>query len=277
MKQINDFIETVYQDVYGSPEEIADLKQEMKEHLLEKVKDLQNQGKSEEESLYIAFGQFGDQRDMNAELKQIFQMQKKFARNLLHAALSFLLIGLILVGTYIGQTIQVNRTMQNYNEDYLQATAGLKNEVELTAQTKEDLTRLYEKYKNAVEYIAVFPYSERTLHNIQNIELKEAVFVVPDVSIVKTDSKQEWSGYAFRENHWLFSSKLKPGYGENDLPVLLIGAASLLIYWVLFALWGMIYAYHQRRLNVPWAVAFSVLNIFAYVIYRSDKNRKASR
>ena len=35
----------------------------------------------------------------------------------------------------------------------------------------------------------------------------------------------------------------------------------------LFAIWAIINAYHHRRLNTGWVLAFALLNVVGYLIY----------
>ncbi|MEJ9233443.1 hypothetical protein LAV79_29620, partial [Peribacillus butanolivorans] len=44
----------------------------------------------------------------------------------------------------------------------------------------------------------------------------------------------------------------------------LIGFA---IYATLFTIWATINAYHHKRLNVGWVIAFALLNVVGYLIY----------
>ena len=42
---------------------------------------------------------------------------------------------------------------------------------------------------------------------------------------------------------------------------------SVCVFWVLFAIWAIINAYHHRRLNTGWVLAFALLNVVGYLIY----------
>ena len=43
--------------------------------------------------------------------------------------------------------------------------------------------------------------------------------------------------------------------------------AGIAVYWALFTIWAIINAYHHRRLNVGWFIAFALLNIIGYLVY----------
>ncbi len=49
---------------------------------------------------------------------------------------------------------------------------------------------------------------------------------------------------------------------------------SVCVFWVLFTIWATINAYHHRRLNAGWVIAFAFLNIVGYLIYVLMGKRK---
>jgi hypothetical protein len=58
MKEIDLYINSVYENMDHSPE-VEELKGEMRQHLIEAVEELRREGKSEQESIYIAISRFG--------------------------------------------------------------------------------------------------------------------------------------------------------------------------------------------------------------------------
>ena len=62
MKEIDVFIDSVYQNVGGNKKEIQDLKAEMKSHLIEAVHELKAEGKTEQEAIEIAINRFGGEK-----------------------------------------------------------------------------------------------------------------------------------------------------------------------------------------------------------------------
>ena len=60
MKKIEEFVNSIYRNVDGNKDEINELKQEMRMHLLESVHDLKQEGKSEEQAIRIAIENFGE-------------------------------------------------------------------------------------------------------------------------------------------------------------------------------------------------------------------------
>ena len=53
----------------------------MKNHILETVKSLKEEGKSEEKSINIAIERFGDRKTLNEELSKTFNVKKKISKN----------------------------------------------------------------------------------------------------------------------------------------------------------------------------------------------------
>lgn len=72
MVSINEFVDSLYKGVNGNEKEIKDFKEEMKAHLIETVNELKNEGKTEEESLKIAYERFGDSKAINNGLFKLF-------------------------------------------------------------------------------------------------------------------------------------------------------------------------------------------------------------
>ncbi|WP_051560384.1 permease prefix domain 1-containing protein [Clostridium beijerinckii] len=78
MKSIDQFVDSLYKGVDGNLEEISGFKEEMKAHLIETVKELKKEGRTEEESLRIAYERFGEIKIINTGLLNLFHKQKKF-------------------------------------------------------------------------------------------------------------------------------------------------------------------------------------------------------
>jgi hypothetical protein len=53
VRKIDEFVDSVYQNLNGDIKDIQDLKAEMKSHLLESVHELKSQGYSEKDAIYF--------------------------------------------------------------------------------------------------------------------------------------------------------------------------------------------------------------------------------
>lgn len=76
MKEIDDYLRLIYKHLNATDEEIANSKYEMKNHLLESVRELQAEGKSEQESVRIAIERFGDPYEINRELPKVITISR---------------------------------------------------------------------------------------------------------------------------------------------------------------------------------------------------------
>ena len=72
MQRIDEFVNSMYEDLNVNDHDVEELKSEMKTHLIDTVKDLQKQGKSEDESIEIAIERFGDKKQLHTGLLEFF-------------------------------------------------------------------------------------------------------------------------------------------------------------------------------------------------------------
>lgn len=77
MKEIDEYLNLLYKRLNLSDKETADLKAEMRNHLMESVNELKEEGKSDEDSVKIAIERFGDPRKIGWELPGVLTMSRK--------------------------------------------------------------------------------------------------------------------------------------------------------------------------------------------------------
>ena len=70
--EIDQYVNSVY-DGLGQTKEVSDLREEMRNHLLQTAKDLQSQGHTEEESIQLAIERFGDSGHLRRELDTLYE------------------------------------------------------------------------------------------------------------------------------------------------------------------------------------------------------------
>lgn len=112
MRKINKYINQVYKDFDGSKEEIRELKEEMRIHLVENVEELKKQGHSEDAAIRISLKNFGEETDINLDLAYIFTPKRVYFKPLIQFGISCLIIGIITLCIFI-----VAQTKQNDNFD----------------------------------------------------------------------------------------------------------------------------------------------------------------
>ncbi|WP_391122291.1 permease prefix domain 1-containing protein [Psychrobacillus sp. L3] len=87
MKQIESYVDEVYNRVGGNKKEIEELKAELKSHLIEAVHELKAEGMNEQEAIAIAIERFGGEQEMHSIVSQLFKGQKVFAKWVLFLAI----------------------------------------------------------------------------------------------------------------------------------------------------------------------------------------------
>jgi hypothetical protein len=158
MKQIEEYVHSVYRNVDGDKEEIQELKQEMRSHLLEAIYELKGKGISEEEAIRIAIGNFGDKKHIIKGLSEFFNVQKLFARYILLFSLVSLVLGAIFfVNTYLKihdfkeeRGIIMNNVLTIIGDDSV-----------ITNSEKEGLQTIFDEHGDHLNYLAVFNVKEQ--------------------------------------------------------------------------------------------------------------------
>ena len=143
MKQIEAFVDSVYQNVGGNKKEIQELKAEMKNHLLEAVHELKIEGKSEKEAIEIAIERFGGEKEMRSVVGQLFKAQKTFAKWMLYVALIFLIISFIGYGSFVYVESTQQKEAYRFSEQIVNSLGNT-----ITEQNKTDIREIVESYEN---------------------------------------------------------------------------------------------------------------------------------
>lgn len=73
-KEIDTYVNSIYNG-YGETKEIVELKNEMRNHLLQTVANLQSEGYSDVESIRMAIDRFGEQSDLRGQLNSLYGNQ----------------------------------------------------------------------------------------------------------------------------------------------------------------------------------------------------------
>ncbi|WP_284641574.1 permease prefix domain 1-containing protein [Paenibacillus silviterrae] len=256
--RIEDYIQSVFRGFEGDPQELEELKEEMRVHLLEAVKELQEEGLSEEAGVSLALERFGSGKQLQHEMLSTLSVQHVFARRLLYVSMAFALIGVLIFGYFFAQE-QLHMAQKSKLDTGVWEL--LKGQTEITPQLREQLDRLASENLYGTEYIALFR-AETLLEDPFPTALEKAVYLYPRDAVY--DEYHGAGGGSGPE--WAMQSQTDPalhtGYRQGwSLPF-------FAVYWVLFALWGIITAYHQRRLSLAWVLLFSLLNFAGYALFR---------
>jgi hypothetical protein len=264
LKQIEVFVNSVYQNASGNRIEIRELKAEMKNHLLEAVHELKAEGKTEQEAIDIAIERFGGEIEMRSIVGQLFKAQKTFAKWVLYTSIAFLIICSTIFSVFM--TFESNKV--NLNIQYAsQILDKLGDNKGVSVEVKEDIQAIVQNS----EYIyAINIYDDKKLFS--STELIE-----PEYSYKKKPLSPDWlyvnfNGYGESNDTWHVNINTKH-YEASAVGILLLG---IIIYWTLFSIWAIINAYHKKRLNIGWIVIFVLFNALGYLVYHFVEKKMQS-
>jgi hypothetical protein len=265
MKQIEAFVDEVYHSVGGNKKEIEELKAEMKNHLLEAVHELKSEGKSEEEAINIAIERFGGETEMKSIVGQLFQAQKVFAKRVLYIALSFFVLTSIVCGVLwamdeadMNENLTVAREILN----------RLEGQDAISEDMKEGIFALVED-KNQILNLQIYKMAdvERVSETGSVSYHWNEAAPVYEYGVFNDPNKPNWMlvdlGYPLNNTEWYVQMESIKLF--SFIPF--IFNAGIAIYATLFTIWATINAYHHRRLNAGWVIAFALLNVIGYLIY----------
>ncbi|MRX72130.1 hypothetical protein GJU40_08140 [Bacillus lacus] len=235
MKQIEEYVNKVYQNVKGNNKEVQELKLEMKNHLLEAVHELKLEGKSEEEAIAIAIERFGKENELRSIISQLFQTQKTFGKKLLFTGLGILLISTIIFGF----TIKIG-------DDHVSEQSIIAYEIADIVSNSAEIANSKEKEIEALvqdtNYIAkVSAYKANNLNRANN---SEPVYEYErEISFPSTFFLNNYS-YGTGES---FVKLEVVEYRTFAIIFLFVGFAS---FGLLFIIWTIINAYHKRKRKI---------------------------
>ncbi|WP_160672935.1 permease prefix domain 1-containing protein [Clostridium sp. C8-1-8] len=92
MKEIDNYINSIYKNADDDFEEIEEIKNDMRQHLIETVEELKREGKGEAESIKIAIERFGEAPWIKAELSKVIPFTRKNFNIALFVALGMITI-----------------------------------------------------------------------------------------------------------------------------------------------------------------------------------------
>jgi len=247
VKQIEKFVHSIYRNIDGDKEEISDLKEEMYLHLIESVKTLQSQGKTEDEAVRIAIEQFGGRRLIMKELSHFFSTQKQLAHVVLAISLISFIVGIILLGNAVLE-------IREFRGDRLEFTSEILNIIDETnnlTETKEDnIENIFERYQDHINKLAVFkvdedlsswvsnnPGTQNAPVNVYPISYEKANIVINKDGILTnkddiTTSKYDLGTVARSKGDWIVQYEYKDSYRSTieRNNSLLLGSSYLVVY-----------------------------------------------
>jgi hypothetical protein len=264
MKQIDTFVDSVYQNVGGNKKEIKELKAEMKNHLLEAVYEFKKEGILEQEAIEIAIERFGGEKEMRSIVGQLFKAQKMFAKWVLYISIAFLVVSSIISGVVfkfeskkVDISAQIATQILGKLGDNKAVSVEVKEDIQAIIQDSDFIYRI-----NIYDDKKLFSYTG----DVEPEYSYEKIQTSPDYLYVNNH------GYGDSNDTWHVGIYTK-SYEATAVGILLLGFT---IYWTLFTIWATINAYHHKRLNAGWVIAFALLNVIGYFLYFLVGKRKVT-
>lgn len=268
MGKLDEYIDLVCKNLKGNDEEIAIMKQEMKNHLLQSVEELKSQGKSQEESINIAMDRFGEADILKNQLKEIYSVQKNFSKKIFKIALVLLFIGIIA----LGYQISINHNSNSIDSKLVyRIQNGIQNIIKKdNTISSENLKTLFHDnnnkfkfYNKELKYIAVFKHPKNYNGNIEEDSFKDAQYIYPDIGELNNDLARTGyianasidQEYLSDNNKWHISvhyitprSQWLQYVINNLLKIFII--TSIVSSLVLFIISAFIDIYHNKKVSI---------------------------
>lgn len=251
MDKIDKYLNSIYRGVDNSSKETEDLKQEMRSHLMQTVRDLQESGVTEEESIRIAIDRFGEGFQIRSELNQVLKFQKVFARKTLIASLILLGISIILVITSLF-----------VHQGFFKRCTTLDSQINLVekALVNEGITgvdryakELFENEKNnQLTYIAIkelpanFEYTSRT-----RVFPGEIKYSYPEKVKEEYYSNTEGKEVSFNNIRYILETGVKTSANRDNSSIYVaLAILAFIICCVLLIIWYFMYSNSTNSSNV---------------------------
>lgn len=240
MKRIDSYVNAVYQNIGGNKNEIQELKEEMRMHLIETVNELKQEGKSEEEAIDLAIQRFGDEKFISNGLIELFKYQKKFTTNLFRFALVSIIIAVISFFSvlYFQEAYQssLNNMTQGILDTVMNKETISSNEIEII----ENHIAQFENKYDTLSYLGVF------YDDVQNGNIHipgEAQYVYSESGTINTESVN----YGIGLNNWFVEAQLEDQHRDYFY---IVPYSFFIISIVLFLVWVVSEMYNRKhRLN----------------------------
>ncbi|MEC1289692.1 permease prefix domain 1-containing protein [Bacillus mojavensis] len=269
MRQINAFVDSVYTNTVGSRKEIKELKAEMRNHLLEAVHELIAEGKSEKEAIEIAIDRFGGTNEMKSVVSGLFQIKTIFAKKLLFAALAFLVVSVILFGFIYVNEVKKDRMQEDYMMSIILNHLGKQKEI--TGENKKYMEDLIKNNQSVYEILLMDHKKIKSVTSNEEFQKLKPAFHVSKNIWTTSSSVVSFVGYSQGNENWDLNVT-RISYRPLADTILHVGGV---IYWVLFFVWALINAHHQRRLKAGWIFMFALFNVAGYLLFHVfGKKRK---
>lgn len=264
----------------GTSAEVDDFREEMLIHLRASVMELLHEGIPEDEAVRIALERFGEPSDVEKELARLNKLRRVFSNNMLLASIILLFTGTLLTAFVpLWNEIFHYRSVKSVFAE-VSTHMGTKDRPitpEMEAAVAKQVNRKWDiraanlavidngQAVSRIDYVFPDSYRDETVKN-NGFSFKERWFVYHPssgtaVKIPGTDKS--------------VAIELSSTYLSDT--VLMAGLSLLFGYWLLFAVWGSLNAYHNRKGHPLWVAVFLLFNVFGYLLYRTLTSSRLQR
>ncbi|WP_051302460.1 permease prefix domain 1-containing protein [Salibacterium aidingense] len=262
MRQIDTYVEQVFQQRNKDKQEILDLQNEMKNHLYESAEDIKRKGFSQEEAEELAIQRFGGDTVIPRILDEVSKQQKSFANKLLYAGIVILFLSIVggfgLSNYSEHMVMEQSRIASNVMNIIIDEHKEISDEVEWQIHQEIDSPYLQE--------LSVYHVNEEPIDDAVS---KKVVETEPRFSF-----SQEPSGIgsvflrggitAQQNMNWKIETDINTFYELSAL----IFYTGILLYWILFFLWGIIHVHHKNASAWRWGTIIFLFNVVGFLIFR---------
>ncbi|GMK37708.1 hypothetical protein PCCS19_07620 [Paenibacillus sp. CCS19] len=261
MDRIESYIASLSKHVQLEPEELEGFKHEIRSHLRESMRALQQEGYSQDESLNIALQRFGEEEKINAEFRKLYRFQKGVKKSLLLASCLLLMLSVLFVLSSRAQTDRDSNDFDNMLHDYHN---NLEGKIADSSITNAEMEAYFKNHKRILRGVALL--------QTENGQKTTEYAYPSDMSLSNPDS-EPYIPFPVENNNPAkkleFRVDLDRSALFSPLPDMMTVSAKVcfVLYWVLFALWNVFNAQRVGRLNLFWGILFFTLNIAGYLIF----------
>lgn len=246
MNKIDAFLNKFVSDLDLNPDDIKEMKEEMRSHLLDYVKEAQLRGLTEQEAITEALEHFGDEKQIRNDFISTFP--KKTKKLLLFISLLFLISAFLLpVGHY---------TFFKYHE--IQREGFLRGIGNNLIYQDYDPQKLEEEVEVAVQTQVLKDILIRD-HPSQNIvyrTIDNEGFGQDDSFWIKTVVERHTIGSGDKVYYLTYSYNM-------FIKSWLISIVLLFCYWFLFPLW-----FFKNHRDTKWSAIILVTNFIGYWAFK---------
>jgi hypothetical protein len=276
MTKIDSYLESVFRDSDKS-QETNDLKQEMRSHLEHSIKELQESGFTEEESVKVAIDRFGDEFQIRKELTQVLRFQKMFNKNILKVSLAFLALCIIMLitsfykeSTYRERYNAMNEQIHLVEKSFM--NEGIAGADKVLRDVFKDDTNNYLTYVAIKELPQDFGMEKNDPNNYlvksQDLFAGELKYSYPENVDSKFLNNRFGTVITHNNTKYMFETGVKKTAIWNNSSIYRgISILFFVISWILWIIWSIVNVFRQGKLNTGWAMLLVLTSILGYSIF----------